>query len=216
MFYPSYPDLTEQKDFEATDLVLYEFYSSYDNKTTKKNIKQAIKTVAAKTNDNDLTVFYILAHGDKSHNLILPDQTLHRLDLGKWLKQINGDLLFVSDACHSADFIDWMYLPNSVRFAGCEKYKSCWSDRNGNSGQIFFEQLNNEENDRNNDGRVDVDEAYESAKKLREEYGESIREFMIYEYDWGDSESPIIETEKCSFSPHLIKGKYADENLSLK
>jgi len=215
LLYPGTPDFDEKKDRSAIKKAKKEFRQGYDNNTTSKNVQDTIIEIAGESDENDLVVFHIITHGSP-RSLQMPDGALERHELKDSLQEISGNILFVSDACYSANFIDGMKLRKAVSYAGCEQNYLCWADREGSGGQVFFEELNNQENDFDENGEVSYEEAHEAAIDIREDYGASMHRFLMADYNWDDGLSPFLYVQNLSFTPYLTTSKYASENDSLQ
>ncbi|MHC4660619.1 MAG: hypothetical protein ACYS8W_02910 [Planctomycetota bacterium] len=177
---PNWAEKKNAKYFRR--LKKYHFKGSYA--ATYSNIQSVIDSLKQKLDDNDQFVFYILTHGMANGTIQLANRqsltTSQMQTLFTGFKSKTNFLLF--DSCYSGKIIDNIDIPNAVIVTATTNRTPGWVDRDFSNCAYFLESKLKKTNDKDKDGVVDAEEAFDAATKYAKKYDKGWRKYMKTKY----------------------------------
>ncbi len=181
-----------------------------------KNLERLVDEFAKKVDDNDLFVLVISTHGDPRFLEMAASEDLSYLKLNRIVKKVNpGYGIIYIDACHSGPYIKKLKgLDSYVMISTTGDYYG-WGDRTFSGSSYFFENLTDPEADKNVDGFVTIQEAFNRAKKEAVEHMQRIEHYLLKEYNWDESGNSSDLLKQVSVIPTIIVGKNVSKEFYL-
>ena len=146
----------------------------------KKSFNEAINQLKEQVDNNDTLLVYTTGHGDSYEGvgqLVLETDTkeiYELMDVREIVKSINkvpfGRLIYIGDQCYSGAFVDELKKldRNLVAVSDIDAHQQVYA---ASFTKGFWNAVGNKEYDLNQDGGVDVKEAYqEGMKQLNEHF----------------------------------------------
>lgn len=179
-----YQTLTEKYDFTDENIYVLitqipgfeepDIFNPYiiDFSSTKDNIQMVLnkfkKDGEKEMSANDLLFFTFINHGNiDTFGLPVPDKTITSTELANYVDEIDGELIFVLQPCHSGSFIDELSADERIICTSLslgEIWGNSWIESfiQGLNGDADMNAMigNYEIGDGNNDSKVSMEEAY--------------------------------------------------------
>jgi tetratricopeptide (TPR) repeat protein len=170
-----------------------------------------------KVDENDIFIFYIMTHGHPAAVVQLARKQMWKAEeIQTALSGLKSKTnIFCFETCHAGAILNKVDFPNAVCVAAAPAETPGWVDRNFANCVNFIEAKADTKNDKNSDGVVDVNEAFEVVKKKAAEYEPKWREYLKTKYKMPkNSPVPPNMLDKTSLNAVLKSGKeYVEKNL---
>ncbi len=151
---------------------------------TAANINSAVASLKEKLDSNDQFLFWINTHGAANGTLMMARH-------GKWatneiqntftgLKSKTNYLLF--DSCFSGQIVDKVFVDNAVIFSTTGSNSPGWVDRTFTNCANYVECLIDKKYDKDKNGFVDHEEAFNASKAAAQEYEPKWRDYIKNKY----------------------------------
>ena len=112
-----------------------------EDRATKGRIYSAIQWLADTADENDVSLFYFIGHGDgnDTSQCIIPyDDPIYDVELDQYLSNISGSLIVIIDACRSGGFIEELSKENRLIVTACGKDEDTYQVKDLESGMFGF------------------------------------------------------------------------------
>ena len=190
------------------------FNGQYKNDATEKNINITLEDYKKKIDYNDEFVFYLSCHGRLTGTQHLGDfgrgDTLTTDELKSSLDGFNSrSNLFFFVSCYSGVILEKIDIENACMVSATQNHTLGWVDRNFDIASIYLQKKYDPNSDRNKDGFVDAQEAYEKAVEEAVYYNKELTDYFLNVYI-----GPIFEgsaennLKKLSLIPKIEVGKF--------
>ncbi len=178
------PNWAEKKNRKYFKMMKKYHFDKQPLAATKQNIDSVMNQFKQKLDENDQFVFYIITHGAANGTLQLdrrgswPTSQIQQTFSG--LKSKTNYILF--DSCYSGKILDDVNIPNAFIFSTTGNRSPGWVDRNFSNCAYFLEMKLKKSNDKDKDGIVDCEEAFDATKKFAEKYDKEWRKYISTKY----------------------------------
>ncbi|MCX7703102.1 MAG: hypothetical protein N2234_03235 [Planctomycetota bacterium] len=190
------------------------FNGQYDNTASKENIDALMAYFKQKVDENDIFIFYIMTHGHPSAVVQLAGKRMWKAEeMQTALSGLKSKTnIFCFETCHSGAILNRTDFPNAVCVAAAPAETPGWVDRTFANCVNFIEAKADTANDKNKDGKVDPNEAFEVTKKKAADYEQKWREYLKTKYKMPkNSPVPPNMVDKTSLNAVLEVGKDYEE-----
>ena len=148
------------------------------------NINTAVASLKEKLDSNDQFLFWINTHGAANGTLMMARR-------GKWatseiqntftgLKSKTNYLLF--DSCFSGQIVDKVFVDNAMLFSTTGSNSPGWVDRTFTNCGTYVECLTDKKCDKDKNGFVDHQEAFDATKAAAQKYEPKWRDYVQNKY----------------------------------
>jgi hypothetical protein len=209
------PDWSEKKKAKYIKMLRTRHFKRQNMDATKGNIQTIMNAIKQKLDENDQFVFWINTHGAANGMLMMARR-------GKWstgeiqntftgLKSRTNYLLF--DSCFSGQILDRCNIDNAVMFSTTQSNSPGWVDRLFTNCATFIECKINKKCDKDKDGIVDYEEAFNATMENARKYKPKLDEYIRTRYKPNKPAPPGI-TQRSSIIPKFtVGGKFVVAKL---
>jgi hypothetical protein len=174
----------EEKKCSKCFKTLKKHFGRQNMDASAANINSAVASLKEKLDDNDQFLFWINTHGAANGTLMMARH-------GKWstgeiqntfsgLKSKTNYLLF--DSCFSGQIVDKVFVDNAVIFSTTQSNSPGWVDRTFTNCATYVECLTDKKFDKDKNGFVDHEEAFNATKSAAQEYEPKWRDYIQNKY----------------------------------
>lgn len=149
-----------------------------DGISTADNIESLLSHLSKKIDENDLLFINISSHGNKYNyksskgdeeyfTISLPGLNLTNKVLKIWLDKVESDkTIILIDSCYSGGFAKTFSKGKYIGISSSKAEEVAWSKTSWSFSKSFMEAYNNKkESDKNKDGKISIQEAFEYGKE---------------------------------------------------
>ncbi|MHC4605651.1 MAG: C13 family peptidase [Planctomycetota bacterium] len=174
------PDWTEKK--AGTQLKMLrenQFKGKSRSAASPANVMKAVNDVKAKLDDNDQFVFWMGVHGAPNGTVALKGgmwsvNSMHSTFSGMKSKTN----IILTDSCYSGQIVDKINIDNAVIYSTTQSNTTGCIDRNHSGCADFMECKADDKFDKDRNGFVCANEAFDGAKGIAEEYKIELNNYL--------------------------------------